>query len=353
MDFSEIGRLQEFQFLSQQTGAPIKDGDTVFVRILSTQGDGTVQASMRGKIFTAKTEFTSEPGSTFNARVHISGDGKITLERLPFHADSTNHQAGSLLSMLLAEGLPADDVMVRILQFVQQTGLRADKSIMMKARRISQRFPGKEKQAAEIAALLLEKGIDAPDEKIQEILNLMENGDFGHSSGWEQNPRGDEDEKEHGSRGKDGENFLDILFCEKIPDKTGLLTLMNHVSTGRMHWIILPYRWDSPNGLGSGIIRILIDTEARSTEKVEINCKINSTNYFFVLYCNKSKEKEVRFFTLPPLLPSAAKAEELRLGGFLSSGMSSEPVTVTYSDSACSDGLCTVREMPVTIEENV
>jgi hypothetical protein len=53
-------------------------------------------------------------------------------------------------------------------------------------------------------------------------------------------------------------------------------------------------------------------------------------------------------------LPSEVKTEELRLGGILSSGMNlKEPVTVTYSDSACIDGICATNEVPSFVEEEI
>lgn len=68
----------------------------------------------------------------------------------------------------------------------------------------------------------------------------------------------------------------------------------------------------------------------------------------------KSKVKEVRFCTLPPLLPEQIKQEELRLGGFLNSGMNQDvPVSVTYSGSAFIECLCASDERHAGIDEFV
>ncbi|MBO7637704.1 MAG: hypothetical protein J6S91_01890, partial [Treponema sp.] len=242
--------------------------------------------------------------------------------------------------------------------------IKIDSSIMQKARAIASRFPGKEEKAAEIAALLLEEGIDPDDSMILALLDLC-GGQYGSQEGQKgQNQQDDSQNK--GDDGKDS-GFLEKIYGKTIPDKTGLLTYLTQVSRGRQHWIFLPYEWDIPQELAensdgktekkawAGMIRLLIDTEEHNLKKIQINCQTDVTKYFFVLYYNGiSNEKEVRFFTLPPLLPSAVQAEEMRLGGFFSSGMSEDkPVTVTYSDSAYFDGLCVTNETPTLIQEKI
>ena len=120
----------------------------------------------------------------------------------------------------------------------------------------------------------------------------------------------------------------------------------------------MPYEWqyekkDGENGeinTAKGVIRVLLDTETQKIEKIALNCKTTLTNYFFVLYYTTSKVKEVRFCTLPPLLPS--RGEELRLGELLRSGMNLDSsVAVTYSTSAYCDGFCTEETPPLFIAD--
>ncbi|MBO4320340.1 MAG: hypothetical protein J5857_07710 [Treponema sp.] len=189
---------------------------------------------------------------------------------------------------------------------------------------------------------------------VQALLDLTD-GQQNHQNG-NKHENNDTDRKDNEEQNS---GFLEKIYGRTIPDKSGLLTYLNQVSHGRHHWIFLPFEWDIPvqpeTPPASGMIRLLIDTEEHNLKKIQINCQTGVTNYFFVLYYNYiSNEKEVRFFTLPPLLPSAVQAEEMRLGGFFNSGMSDrKPVTVTYSDSAYFDGLCVTNEVPPVIQEKI
>lgn len=333
----------------------LSEGDRIFVRVLDKTGYS--QGMNRYTVFAGGIRFSvasREPihvGDNFHALVHIEKDGTIVLERIAEALQAEHNEsltrADFMNNLLFSMGLPRDDISLRVLLFMYQSGMRLDSNLVSRARNIGLRFPGREKLASETAAILIESGIEPSDEKINEILALVlsdsENQQKNEGKGRENHNQKDE------KSAKD--DFLERLYGCPAPEKTGLLTYLNQVAVDRKHWIFLPYEWDSPSGPGKGMIRLLLDLDSRRTEKIQINCKISSTKYFFVLYYNMSSEMEVRFFTLPPLLPSKVKNEELRLGGFLGSGMNKgKPVTVTYSDSACSDGLCVIDEMPAFVE---
>ncbi len=344
----------------------LSDGDRIFVRVLDKEGYS--QGMNRYTVFAGGVRFSVGSrdsihiGDNFHALVHIGKDGGVELERLAaalnvesnVEFNETLTRSDFLNNLLFSMGLPRDDISLRVLLFMFQSGIRLDSSLVSRARTIGLRFPGREKIASEAAAILIENGIEPSDEKIREILSLVLS-DYGNpgSDGRQKkggNQLGDENSGQKDEKSEDG-NFLRRIYKTHEPDKAGLLTYLNQVAKDRKHWIFLPYEWDSPSGAADGMIRLLLDLDSRRTEKIQINCKINSTKFFFVIYYNTSSEMEVRFFTLPPLLPSKIKSEELRLGGFLGSGMNGgKPVTVTYSDSACSDGLCVVDEMPTFVE---
>ncbi|MBP5359754.1 MAG: hypothetical protein J6Y69_11315 [Treponema sp.] len=349
-------------------GLTLTEGSQVFVRVLADSTDGKALVSLMGNKVTVQSREPMAQGESFPAAVHLRGDGTIELTRLSFPAPTPAETTGqmhgmdALYALLASEGFVPDALSARIFQFMYQTGVKIDSSIMQKARAIASRFPGKEEKAAEIASLLMEEGIEPTDEAIQALMNLC-GGQYGSQEGKNQ-----QDQQNRGQNsGEENNGFLEKIYGRTIPDKSGLLTYLNQVSRGRHHWIFLPFEWDLPldqtNGIAAetegktnagGMIRLLIDTEEHSLKKVQINCKTVMTNYYFVLYYNSiSNEKEVRFFTLPPLLPSAVQAEEMRLGGFFNSGMSDKPVTVTYSDSAYFDGLCVTNETPALIQERI
>ena len=351
-------------------GLTLKEGSSVFVRVLSDSADGKAMVSLMGNKVTVQSHEPLAQGESFSAAVHLRGDGSIELTKLTSptsiapELNGQMHGMDALYALLASEGFVPDAISARIFQFMYQTGVKIDSSIMQKARAIASRFPGKEEKAAEIASLLLEEGIESEDSMVQALLDLTD-GQQNHQNG-NKHENNDTDRKD---REEQDAGFLEKIYGRTISDKSGLLTYLNQVSRGRHHWIFLPFEWDIPvqpemenktekttdTPSASGMIRLLIDTEEHNLKKIQINCQTGVTNYFFVLYYNYiSNEKEVRFFTLPPLLPSAVQAEEMRLGGFFNSGMSDrKPVTVTYSDSAYFDGLCVTNEVPPVIQEKI
>ncbi|MBP5695445.1 MAG: hypothetical protein J6X11_02230, partial [Treponema sp.] len=205
----------------------------------------------------------------------------------------------------------------------------------------------------------MEDGIEASDSNVKKVLELF----YGDGSGGKDreglqgqgsgSSEDDESKSDDSPSAKD-EDFLKVLYNGSCGKKPGFLTYLNQVKGNDNHWIFLPYEWKCGEKLFTGIIRILLNLSEKNTKKIEINFKNTVANYDFVLYFNESKVKEVRFCTLPPLLPSEVKTEELRLGGILSSGMNlKEPVAVTYSDSAFIDGICATNELPSFVEEEI
>ena len=94
-----------------------------------------------------------------------------------------------------------------------------------------------------------------------------------------------------------------------------------------------------------------MNPELKKTEKIQINCEMPCKKYFFVLYFEESKVKEVRFCSLPPILSSEIENEEKRLGELFCSGMNGNSVPVTYSDLAYSEGLYSSSEIPFSFED--
>ncbi|MBQ2600844.1 MAG: hypothetical protein II584_00420 [Treponema sp.] len=321
---------------------------TLFVRVLSAEGDGSFIVSAGGNRISVRSEANLSVGQTFVASVRSDQSGRVILTPVPDSNFGEMPAPGTSESLLYAQGDAVSGLAYRVLQFMEQSGMKIDRSLMEKAVSVGKRFPGKERLASEAAAILLQKGIVPNDDEVLALMS-MSVGDY--SGGKNQGGRNADESADGRKRQDSDENFLERLYPAGTGSETGLLTFMNHVKSGKMHWIFLPYEWKLGKETASGTVRILLDLESRCAEKIHLDCELNSTKYFFVLYCNESKGKEIRFFTLPPLLPSKIKSEELRLGGFLNSGMSSgSPVTVTYSVSACSDGLCTADEEPSTVE---
>jgi len=343
------------QNLTQGTySSSLENGSRVFVRVLEDLGGGKYQVSFGGNRFNVSSKNVLLPGQSFKAQILLQKEA-VTLipeNRENLAAESTVKNTSLLEQELFSLGLGNDGITLKLLQFMQQSSLKIDKSIMNRAALLAKKFPGKEKKAAEIAALLLEKGIDGDEDTIQALLSLLDfedRGDFSGNEGDKNNPAESTSFEQ---------SFLARLFPEESSqnfkkNKPGLLTLVNQIKNGRHHWCFLPFTWQ-PDLMDSknkdefrGILRILIDSDLNQTEKIEISVKINLKKYDFVLYYNAGKVKEVRFCTLPPLLSQNISHEERRLGELLRSGMNlADSVPVTYSTSAFIEGLCAADEYP-------
>ncbi len=325
----------------------LKDGQSVFIRVISKNQNGFYTVSLNGSRINVQSNKTLEVGKSFSAVINIGENGRINL--VPEESFNQNAQIINLYTSLLTQGFTPDENTVRVLQFLEQTGLKIEKSIIEKAKKAALLFPGKEKIASEIASLLLEKGVEPTKEAIENLIELFEN--------YSENGQGDsknEHQKSRANNKDSSENFLNKLYDSSVSEKPGLLTFINQIAPKNKHWIFLPYEWSFKKIKFKGIIRFLLNLDTKITEKVEINCKSDLKSYDFVLYFLENKVKEIRFCTLPPLLTSEILFEEKRLGDFLSSGMNErKSVPVTYSPCAFIDGLCVLNEEPVVFEKSV
>ncbi|WP_296091046.1 hypothetical protein [uncultured Treponema sp.] len=317
-------------------------GDEVSVKVIKSLGNGNYAIFLQGSKINVKSKIPLSEGSSFKAMLEIESDSKIILKTI-YEQKTEDLFPRTLLEFLNSAGIEADSVALKVVQQMIQSGVKLDKSIIRKAKSVSSLFPEKEKQAAEISAMLLEKGIE-PEEKLIEKFLILTEPDKWKNSGVKEK-----------SSSKSSENFLKKIYQEIPENKDGILTLANHLKlkegTGK-HWVILPFLWQLEKDEAKGLIRILVDFNKKITEKIQINCEFEWKKFFFVLYLNKSKVTEVRFCTLPSLLTSNIHSEEERLGELLCSGMNGDSVTVTYSALAFSDSLCTDSEISLPFKDS-
>ncbi len=348
INFNQLNQIENIY--ATVDGRPLKEGDQVFVRVLERLSGDNYLVSMAGKRVNLKSQQVLEKGETFRARLSFE-KGFIALTKIKDASfskailDTPGGPDGAFLENLFSAGLSHDTFTLNMLGFFLQSGLKVDFSLMKEALRLAKKFPGKEKMAGEIAALLLEKGINASESEIELLLKELSVEEDGENS--ESGAR-ENLQKENASL----ENFLSFLYgreSEKSFEekKAGLLTFVNQVKNGRYHWCFLPFEWQKSANEGpfKGIIRILLDTSLNKCEKIEISLKTSLKKYDFVLYYKEGKVKEIRFCTLPALLSSQILHEEKEIGELLSSGMNSaDSVPVTYSTSALIEGLCALEE---------
>lgn len=187
----------------------VREGASLFVRILQNQGGGRYLASFAGGRFLVKSDAALKAGDTFRARVRVAngkifllpqnGGGKI-LGANAISVQNFSFQSHEVSAFLASFGLPADCVSQKILQFLMQSGARLDSALMKKARRLATKFGGREIEAAESALILEQKGFDSED-FLEEIMELL-GGDF---QGRERKNSGEKNSRDGNSNGNPAE----------------------------------------------------------------------------------------------------------------------------------------------------
>lgn len=340
------------------SSAELKNGSSVFVKVLEKIGEEKYLVHLSGRNFFCKTEMESPSvyvsGQSFTAQINAE-NGIISLTKI-LNTKQENVSEKSAAELLKNLGLSGDEIDVKLLTLLMSLGVKIDSSLMKKARLKSLQFGSKQKQAAEAAALLLAENIDADKELIQKCLDAVEC----YRENSDENSEGNPEKETVGFNNEiTAESIKEYFFNEKVnslkeeSSGCGIEAFLNHLKNKEpFHWIFLPFKWNVNGKNYSGIIRMLLNCQAKTTERVTVECNLNNNvllqntvkKYFFVLYYELSKVKEIRFCTLPPLLTSRIQTEEKKLGHLFSSGMNCGAVSVIYSTSALTDGFCTNQE---------
>lgn len=328
-------RAVHSNMLTVPAGAQGLGGDGfAFMRVVAQTSPGSYKISLGGRILEARSNLVLEPGTFLRVEIRTMA-GQVQLvpeftkpQALPqlLRFTEGSFQAGDipqrLAQNLAALGLPVDGVSGRLFSMMQQLGLRFDGRRMQRAYRIASQFPGRESQAAEVALLLLEKGMEADSAMVASLLSLLlgDGGGFRHHQqerAW-QDKASQEDTAGLVSGGPaEGFGGLQRLVEElygcsvaflgdsslhgsslKIPSlKGGLLTMMNHIATGLLHWLVVPFSLPleaSGNEL-LGNIRVLLNLDSKKLLKICVTAQSPSSQYAFMVYYGKNVVDAVEY----------------------------------------------------------
>ena len=204
----------------------LREADVVSVRILSQTGQNSYIASFAGGRFSVTSERAFAPGTVFSASVSLK-DGTLVLSPLIADAPFSNeHLVTTFSTALNPDGtlsdaelvryfaslnLPPDYITAALFSTMQSLGMKFDEKIFNDARRIALSFPRREKEAAQAALVLEEKGIPVGKDAVAAIVGANEKNDKGsesdadsHSGG--RAKRGGADGKDDGDRRNGGKN---------------------------------------------------------------------------------------------------------------------------------------------------
>lgn len=308
----------------------LKEGSSIFVRVLSAGKGGQYTVSFAGNRFEVFSQRTLEAGSAFRALISIK-DGKVFLSPESLYgkaqADSavqrfssfSSDTSGRLSAFLQQMGLPIDSISLRLVQFFQEAQVKFNFRLAEKARAIGLRFPGREEEAAEAALFLEQKGINADMDTVMELLDVLyggkekENQNKNHANDTE-TPEDDiisthesATQVSHYPTEKPpppikNANFLDNLYENSIAvlnGETGLLTLINHYHSNPLHWLILPFDYQENEKTIYGVIKILLDINKKITKKMIISAYLCSTTYVFLIeYTGNIKSTNKKSWTI-------------------------------------------------------
>lgn len=253
----------------------LQNGSSVLVRVISDRGGGKYEGSVAGVRVNITSARALKTGDTFTAIINAK-DGTIYLNPKDAAATSmtmsfTEVGESALLQYLASSGLPSDSISVSVLQLLKQMEQKIDPGVLLKIRNLALRFTGKEKGAAELLAAISEKGIEASEEEIKQLLMLLEGG-F------------DKENEDQPSEREQGKELLN-----KLNEKTG-------------SWYILPFEvLELPDTVrGRGSIRLLMDS-SNQLKLLNLEADYQEKKYLFSLSYEGKKLSSLHFNVSPVL----------------------------------------------------
>lgn len=284
------------------SGAGLHPGSVVKGRVVSDNGGGSYTISVAGQKIDVHSRIALPPGSSFSARVGVSGrtvilklmldDGKqeggARLSYSNFNPD--NPEISALLKRL---GLPVALDSFRLLQFAMEMGIKPDEGKLAKALYSGRKDKGGNFiERSQTALLLEEKGVNATDLAVEEVSGSFYGGaderksNGGGSYSREDAQRRDKPESSNKKTLRDTvKDYFASVDMAGQTNRIGALTLFNMVCAKKKdepHWLVLPFEWDFRQFYGA--IRVLLSPDKKSAQKVVINIQNKSKKYTFVLY---------------------------------------------------------------------
>ena len=205
----------------------LREGGSVYVRIIKSAGNNSYIASFSGGRFLLKSEIPLSEGAGFPAKIKIE-NGKILLQKI--HADSHKDSVQKITAenknpFLEKLGLPPDSLSYSMLQQMKMLGSRFSLESFQKFRKIAEKIKNKEKSAGDAAFILEEKGIPADEKKVLSVLGGSE----------KERDSAEEIFQDKNNFSRPAENsfseFFSAIFnsSANLKNQPGILTLFNHL----------------------------------------------------------------------------------------------------------------------------
>ena len=344
-----------------RASAVLRNGSVVTARVLSRNGNGSYTVSLAAQMIEVRSQVPLQKGQVFQATVAVSGNqiflsllsesknaGEL-VQKLPVQNQNLSPQLQNFLTSL---GFEPNLDSFKIVQFMQQLGMKFDVESAKKALNQSKKDGTLNQEKAQISLLLEEKGIAASDERVSAILGNGKRKDENGKRKKEERNGQLAVSREQGAV-DDGfsvpsvfsvRNFFDSVDSASHSHKVGILSAFNTVLSAKgknpplNHWILLPFEWNFQNYTGN--IRLLFDSELKNIQKAVIDVKNSANQHTFLLGFEKNQLSAVKFATS---LAFSDDAEKL-LSNLLFSNFNREiPVKFVNFDSV--QGFCADDEI--------
>ena len=344
-----------------RASAVLRNGSLVTARVVSQNGNGSYTVSLAGQMIEVRSQVPLQKGQVFQATVAMSGNqiflsllsesknaGEL-VQKLPVQNQNLSPQLQNFLTSL---GFEPNLDSFKIVQFMQQLGMKFDVESAKKALNQSKKDGTLNQEKAQISLLLEEKGIAASDERVSAILGNGKRKDENGKRKKEERNGQLPVSREQGAV-DDGfsvpsvfsvRNFFDSVDSASHSHKVGILSAFNTVLSAKgknpplNHWILLPFEWNFQNYTGN--IRLLFDSELKNIQKAVIDVKNSANQHTFLLGFEKNQLSAVKFATS---LAFSDDAEKL-LSNLLFSNFNREiPVKFVNFDSV--QGFCADDEI--------
>ncbi len=242
----------------------LKNGQIVRAKILNLQGNGSTRIFFNGNIFEGTIAGSVKEGDMLNMRVLIT-EGKIFLVPDDGKGVQRLAQNDSLFTQL---GLPKNELSSAILSFLMTSESRFDEKTTARLFNFLKNIKKNKKKATFAAGIIENKGLELNKELFRKVYPILFGEEF-------------EDDNE--------KNLQNFLTDNNSPKKdtndqdNEILELINHINSGKLHWLVLPFDKQINDTQAKGSVSLLLDTKLKNCRKLVMHCKLGEENWLFSL----------------------------------------------------------------------
>ena len=251
----------------------LKEGASVFVKVLVDKGNGVYEGSVAGHRVHINSAKGLEVGSSFvasisskNGTIYITPKDEIKLNNNPYI--QINTVEGNQLANLLARlGVPVNNLSANILKMMMMMEMKIDGDVLRNIFIMASRHKGKEKAASEILLLLKDKQINVSEDELEALISYLE----GYN-----------------------DNLSDLAEYTNKDNSKDIINKINETDRG---WTLVPYNLldiKTNEVIGSGILRLLY-SKYKDLKKINLNCYFNEKEYIFSLLFESKKISSIKF----------------------------------------------------------